>query len=80
MHTRSKADNVLDVLDARLEPAFETADQRIRIAAPNGELGYFSKRFDVYDREGEPCHRCLGTVRRIVQGGRSTFFCSACQH
>ena len=37
--------------------------------------------FLVYDREGEPCPRpaCRGTVRRIVQGGRSTFYCPACQ-
>ena len=47
-------------------------------ASPDGELGYFSKRFDVYDREGQPC-RCGGSVRRIVQGGRSTFYCPRCQ-
>ena len=47
-------------------------------AAPDGELGYFSKTFAVYDREGQPC-ACGGTVRRIVQGGRSTFYCPACQ-
>jgi formamidopyrimidine-DNA glycosylase len=47
-------------------------------ASPNGELGYFSKSFAVYGREGEPC-ACGGTVRRIVQGGRSTFYCPQCQ-
>ncbi|HYX46969.1 MAG TPA: bifunctional DNA-formamidopyrimidine glycosylase/DNA-(apurinic or apyrimidinic site) lyase [Sphingomicrobium sp.] len=47
-------------------------------AAPNGELGYFPKSFAVYDREGQPC-RCGGKVRRIVQGGRSTFYCPSCQ-
>jgi formamidopyrimidine-DNA glycosylase len=47
--------------------------------SPDGELGYFSKAFAVYDREGQPC-RCGGTVRRIVQGGRSTFYCPRCQH
>jgi len=48
---------------------------------PDGELGYFQTRFVVYDREGQSCHRCANgkTVRRIVQSGRSTFFCSACQ-
>jgi formamidopyrimidine-DNA glycosylase len=37
--------------------------------------------FLVYDREGEPCPRrgCRGTIRRIVQGGRSTFYCPVCQ-
>jgi formamidopyrimidine-DNA glycosylase len=47
-------------------------------ASPDGELGYFSKRFAVYGREGRDCS-CGGKVRRIVQGGRSTFFCPACQ-
>jgi formamidopyrimidine-DNA glycosylase len=46
-----------------------------------GGSGYFQHRFDVYDREGEPCHTpgCTGTIRRIVQSGRSTFFCPVCQ-
>jgi formamidopyrimidine-DNA glycosylase len=47
-------------------------------ASPDGELGYFSKAFAVYDREGRPCD-CGGVVRRIVQGGRSTFYCPKCQ-
>jgi formamidopyrimidine-DNA glycosylase len=48
-------------------------------ASPDGELGYFPKSFGVYDREGQAC-RCGGAVRRIVQGGRSTFYCPSCQH
>jgi formamidopyrimidine-DNA glycosylase len=48
----------------------------------NGELGYFQKTFAVYDREGQPCLRrgCAGTVKRIVQSGRSTFYCLSCQN
>jgi formamidopyrimidine-DNA glycosylase len=47
----------------------------------DGSLGYFQHSFSVYDREGEPCQRpgCGGTVERIVQSGRSTFFCPRCQ-
>ena len=47
----------------------------------NGELGYFQKRFAVYDREGQPCirSRCRGTIKRITQSGRSTFYCPVCQ-
>ena len=47
----------------------------------DGSLGYFQHSFDVYDREGEPCHHadCGGTVQRIVQSGRSTFYCPHCQ-
>lgn len=47
--------------------------------SPDGELGYFSKAFAVYDREGQAC-RGSGTVVRILQGGRSTFYCPHCQH
>ncbi len=45
----------------------------------DGELGYFQHRFAVYDREGEPCPGCKGKVKRIVQAGRSTFYCPKCQ-
>ncbi len=47
----------------------------------DGSLGYFQHSFSVYDREGEPCRKegCSGTVHRIVQGGRSTFYCPVCQ-
>ena len=46
-----------------------------------GELGYFQHAFRVYDREGQPCTTdgCTGTIARIVQSGRSTFFCPRCQ-
>lgn len=46
-----------------------------------GQSGYFQHAFSVYDREGQPCPTpgCTGTIRRIVQSGRSTFFCPVCQ-
>ena len=59
--------------------AIEAGGSTLRdFASPDGELGYFSKTFAVYDREGEPCG-CGGTVKRFVQGGRSTFYCPRCQ-
>jgi formamidopyrimidine-DNA glycosylase len=62
-----------------LAEAIEAGGSTLRdFASPDGELGYFSKRFAVYDREGQPC-TCGGTVKRIVQGGRSTFYCPKCQ-
>ena len=47
----------------------------------DGQMGYFQKNFFVYDREGVPCVRrgCKGKIKRIVQAGRSTFYCSYCQ-
>ena len=46
-----------------------------------GELGYFQHRFRVYDRTGDACTTpgCNGKIRRIVQTGRSTFYCPVCQ-
>ena len=62
-----------------LAEAIEAGGSTLRdFASPDGELGYFSKRFAVYDREGTPCS-CGGAVKRIVQGGRSTFYCPRCQ-
>lgn len=49
-------------------------------ARPDGNLGEFQHRFLVYDREGEPCKLgCRHKVKRIVQAGRSTFYCPKCQ-
>ena len=50
-------------------------------ANAEGGQGYFQHSFDVYGREGQPCRTegCNGVVRRIVQGGRSTFYCPSCQ-
>lgn len=47
----------------------------------DGELGYFQHEFRAYGREGAPCPTpgCPGTIRRIVQSGRSTFYCPQCQ-
>jgi len=59
--------------------AIEAGGSTLRdYARPDGELGYFSKQFRVYAREGEACP-CGGIVRRRVDSGRSTFHCTACQ-
>jgi len=62
-----------------LNEAIEAGGSTLKdFASPEGELGYFSKSFSVYDREGRPC-ACGATVKRISQGGRSTFYCPKCQ-
>ena len=50
-------------------------------AQTDGTKGSFQQHFDVYDREGQSCNRenCTGAVKRIVQSGRSTFYCPKCQ-
>ncbi|MGQ3673348.1 bifunctional DNA-formamidopyrimidine glycosylase/DNA-(apurinic or apyrimidinic site) lyase [Xanthobacter sp. TB0136] len=70
--------SIRDVLrDAILAGGSSLRDHR----QVNGQLGYFQHAFRVYDRANAPCPTpgCKGTVQRIVQGGRSTFFCSSCQ-
>ena len=67
---------------AVLEEAIEAGGSTLRDHAQvDGTLGYFQHRFRAYDREGEPCLNpgCTGTIARIVQIGRSTFYCAACQ-
>ena len=72
------AEAIRDVLEEAIEAGGSTLrDHR----QANGELGYFQHGFKVYDREGSPCvrERCRGTVIRVTQSGRSTFYCSRCQ-
>ena len=62
-----------------LEAAIAAGGSTLRdYARPDGQLGYFSKQFRVYGREGEPCP-CGGMVERQVDGDRSTFWCRRCQ-
>ena len=79
--SRPKLDALAAAIPAVLEDAIRAGGSSLRdFAAPDGELGYFSKSFDVYGREGDACRGgCQGRVKRIVQGGRSTFYCPACQ-
>ncbi|MCY7280718.1 MAG: bifunctional DNA-formamidopyrimidine glycosylase/DNA-(apurinic or apyrimidinic site) lyase [Sphingomonas bacterium] len=79
--SRAKLDALAIAIPAVLEEAIAAGGSSLRdFAAPDGELGYFSKTFDVYGREGAPCRGgCAGMVKRIVQGGRSTFYCLVCQ-
>ncbi len=45
----------------------------------DGKPGYFKQKLNVYGREGEPCHRCQSTIKKIVISARSTFYCPKCQ-
>ena len=79
--TRPALERLVPAIRAVLEQAIGDGGSSLRdYAQPDGELGYFASRFDVYDREGKPCRPpCPGIVTRIVQGGRSTWFCPKCQ-
>ncbi len=63
-----------------LAAAIEQGGSSLRdFIGADGQSGYFQQNYFVYDREGEPCRQCDASVRRIVQGQRSTFYCVRCQ-
>jgi formamidopyrimidine-DNA glycosylase len=73
---------MVTVIRQVLSEAIEAGGSSLRdYRQADGELGYFQHTFRVYDRTGEPCVTpgCSGTVGRIVQSGRSSFFCATCQ-
>lgn len=76
----ARAEKLHGALRAVLLDAIEAGGSSLRdFADASGARGYFQHRFSVYGREGEDCPACAGPVRRIVQSGRSTFYCPACQ-
>ncbi|HEY3798043.1 MAG TPA: bifunctional DNA-formamidopyrimidine glycosylase/DNA-(apurinic or apyrimidinic site) lyase [Caulobacteraceae bacterium] len=82
MISRRRLTSLVKAVRDVLAEAIEAGGSTLRdYAGADGALGYFQHRFAVYGREGEPClkPRCGGTVRRIVQSGRSTFACDRCQ-
>jgi formamidopyrimidine-DNA glycosylase len=77
--TKARLERLIEAIRRVLDAAIEAGGSSLRdYARPDGELGYFSKQFQVYGREGAPC-RCGGVVARYVEGGRSTFWCPNCQ-
>jgi formamidopyrimidine-DNA glycosylase len=77
-----RAEALVDAIKAVLHDAIKAGGSSLRDhRRTDGELGMFQHNFRVYDREGEKCPTpgCAGTIRRIVQGARSTFYCPVCQ-
>lgn len=80
--TGKRAERLADAIRTVLQDAIAAGGSTLRdFTAADGELGYFQHGFEVYGREDQPCvaPECPARVRRIVQSGRSTFFCSTCQ-
>jgi formamidopyrimidine-DNA glycosylase len=76
------AEKLVEAIRAVLGEAIQAGGSSLRDhRQTSGELGYFQHSFAVYDREGEPCRTkgCGGVVKRLVQNGRSTFWCPKCQ-
>jgi formamidopyrimidine-DNA glycosylase len=71
---------LVEAVKAVLADAIRAGGSSLRdYAKTDGALGDFQHRFAVYDQAGKPCPVCLGKVKRIVQAGRSTFYCPSCQ-
>jgi formamidopyrimidine-DNA glycosylase len=80
--SKRQVQSLVPVIREVLAEAIEAGGSSLRdFRQANGELGYFSKHFQVYDREGDPCETpgCRGTITRTVQSGRSSFWCPSCQ-
>ncbi|MCR0984632.1 bifunctional DNA-formamidopyrimidine glycosylase/DNA-(apurinic or apyrimidinic site) lyase [Roseomonas populi] len=81
----ARAERLVPAIKAVLTDAIEAGGSSLRdYVRSDGELGRFQDRFEVYDRLGQPCPRCPGLptcpgVQRIIQAGRSTFFCPRTQ-
>lgn len=75
-----RAERLVPAINAVIADAIAAGGSSISdFSAADGSLGYFQHRFDVYDREGDPCKICQSSIKRIVQSGRSTFYCATCQ-
>jgi len=77
-----RAERLVEAIKAVLNEAIKDGGSTLRDhRLTDGELGMFQHHFRVYDREGEKCGAagCRGTIKRIVQNGRSTFYCPVCQ-
>lgn len=79
---KARVEALVPIIRTVLSEAIEAGGSSLRdFRQADGELGYFQHSFDVYGREGEPCRRsgCDGHIARIVQSGRSSFYCPVCQ-
>ncbi|WP_323022126.1 bifunctional DNA-formamidopyrimidine glycosylase/DNA-(apurinic or apyrimidinic site) lyase [Pararhodobacter sp.] len=80
--SREGLERLVGDIRAVLAEAIEAGGSSLRdYRQADGELGYFQHSFRVYDRAGAPCPTpgCTGSVQRIVQGGRSSYYCATCQ-
>jgi len=77
-----RSERLVTAVKSVLETAIEAGGSTLKdFQDVEGKAGYFAHQFQVYGREGKPCVRpkCSSVISRIVQGGRSTFYCPSCQ-
>jgi formamidopyrimidine-DNA glycosylase len=72
---------LVDAIKTTLSAAIQAGGSSISdFVQVDGKPGYFAHNFHVYGREGESCTACDAKIRKITQAGRSSFYCSNCQH
>ncbi|TIW22352.1 MAG: bifunctional DNA-formamidopyrimidine glycosylase/DNA-(apurinic or apyrimidinic site) lyase, partial [Mesorhizobium sp.] len=79
---RERSERLAEAIRSVIADAIAAGGSSLRdYVQSDGSLGYFQHSFAAYDREGEPCQKpgCGGHIERIVQSGRSTFYCRTCQ-
>jgi len=73
-------ERLADAIKSTLQKAIEAGGSSLKdYQHTDGSLGYFQTMLNVYDREGQPCRSCKSPVQRMLQSGRSTFYCASCQ-
>ena len=78
--TARQAAGLVPLIRTVLTEAIEAGGSSLRdYRQADGELGYFQHTFRVYDREGQACAACATPIARLVQSGRSSFYCPSCQ-
>lgn len=78
--TRDQGEQLAGHIKAVLREAIASGGSSLRdFTGASGDLGYFQHSFGVYGREGEPCKMCDKPIKRLVQSGRSSFYCAQCQ-
>ncbi len=78
--TSQKADELAQNIKIILREAIESGGSTLRdYVQSSGDSGYFQHKFHVYGREGQSCHTCQDSIKRVKQSGRSTFYCDICQ-
>jgi len=70
-------DAIRQVLNASIAEGGTTLRDYV---SESGQAGYFRQQLQVYERDGEPCRSCRGTIKRIRIGQRSSYYCPSCQH
>lgn len=73
---KAEIEKLVPAIKRVLEDAIKAGGSSLRdYVQADGELGYFQHNFNVYDRAGEKCRKCGAAIKKITQGGRSTFYC-----